>query len=186
MANSTRVAVFLPHVQWRAWIYFAIPAVIGIFFGRELFVRIDPDALKTAIAAFILIAVFLPKGKSNAHWPIWTLGIAGAIAGTAGMLIGAVNPTIAPFFLRANILKERLIASVSTCQMLIHLLKVIAFGTLSFAFNDYWQLILWLGGAVILGALLGKRLVGKLSERMFTLIFKGSLIVIAVKLLIWG
>lgn len=182
-SNTTRLALFFKHIQWRIWIYFFIPAVMGILFGAQIFQAVDKDLLRKAIAGFILLAVFLPRPKGGKAWPREVFVLAGALAGTLGMLVGAIGPAIAPFFLHARILKEKLIATKAACQASVHLLKIIAFGTLGFSFQAHAGLIAVLIAAVILGTPLGKAILKRVPEEKFVLLYKTALLLVAAKLL---
>lgn len=186
ISNSTRVVMFIRHVQWKVWALFSLPAIIGILVGRQLFAAIDPEYLRYLIAVFILIATYLPKPKGDKAWPHWPFLIAGTIAGTLGMLVGAVGPIIAPFFIHTKLLKEKMIATKAVCQATVHVLKLVAFGTLGFSFGEQGTLILSLGAAVIVGTYMGKRLLRHVSEPLFIRLVKVALTLIAVKLLVWG
>ena len=186
ISNSTRVILFIRHVEWKVWALFSLPATLGILVGREIFAAVDPQYLRYIIATFILIATYLPKPKADKAWPFWPFLLAGAIAGTMGMLVGAVGPIIAPFFIHAKLLKEKMIATKAVCQATIHVLKLIAFGTLGFSFGEHGTFILALGAAVILGTYLGKRLLHHVSEPLFIRLVKIALTLIAVKLIVWG
>lgn len=186
ISNGTRVLVYLRHVQWKVWALFSGPAVIGILAGRQLFAAIDPEHLRYILGIFILIATYLPKPKGGEAWPLWPFSIAGAIAGTIGMIVGAMGPIIAPFFLHAKLLKEKLIATKAVCQATVHVLKLIAFGTLGFSFTEHSWLIGALGAAVIVGTYVGKRTLQHISERTFVILVKIALTAIALKLLFIG
>lgn len=185
ISNGTRTLVYLKHVQWKVWALFCVPAVLGILLGREIFLVLDRDWLRIGMALFILITTFLPKPKGGQAWPLWPFAIAGAIAGTLGMLVGATGPIIAPFFLHAKLLKEKLIATKAVCQSTIHILKLVAFGTIGVSFQDLSALILLLGAAVIIGTFLGKKLLHRISEQTFVYLVKAALAVIAIKLLVY-
>lgn len=186
ISNSTRVTLFIRHVQWKVWALFTLPAMLGILLGRELFAVINPQYLRYVIAAFIVIAAYLPKPKAGKAWPYWPFLIAGTVAGTMGMLVGAVGPIIAPFFLHAKLLKEKMIATKAVCQATVHVLKLIAFGTLGFSYGVHSPLIISLGVAVILGTYLGKRLLHHVSEPLFIRLVQVALTLIALKLIVWG
>lgn len=186
ISNGTRVLLFIRHVQWKVWALFTVPAVIGILAGRQIFQALESDSLRYIVAIFILATTYLPKPKKGSAWPLWPFAIAGAIGGTLGMLVGAIGPIIAPFFLHTKILKERLIATKAVCQASVHVLKLIAFGTLGFSFGDQAGLMVSLGAAVILGTYLGKKVLKHVPERLFIILFKIALTIIALKLLLIG
>lgn len=182
VSNSTRLILFFKHIQWRIWVYFFLPAVAGILFGTHLFQQIDKEILRRGIAVFILVAVFLPRSAKGKPWRKELFVLAGALAGTLGMLVGAIGPVIAPFFLHTRILKEKLIATKAVCQASIHLLKIIAFGVIGFSFQTHASLIAILCVAVIVGTRLGKTILKHVPEEKFVLLYKAALLIVAVKL----
>lgn len=186
ISNGTRTFVFLRYVEWKVYGLFVVPAAFGIFFVRMFFAAIPPHYLRILIALFIFMTLLLPKSQKGRVWGRWTFSVAGLAAGTLGMIVGAIGPVIAPFFLHTRILKERLIATKAVCQATVHLLKIAAFGTLGFAYMQYGGLILFLGVAVLLGTNIGKVLLEKMSESFFILLYKIALTAIGIKLLLEG
>ncbi|MBI4223417.1 MAG: sulfite exporter TauE/SafE family protein [Deltaproteobacteria bacterium] len=183
VSNSTRLILFFKHIQWRIWLYFFLPAVAGILFGTQIFQAVDKELLRKGIAVFILLAVFLPRARGGKPWRKEVFVLAGALAGTMGMLVGAVGPVIAPFFLHTQVLKEKLIATKAICQASIHLLKIVAFGIIGFSFQTHASLIGILSLAVMAGTPVGKAILKRVSEEKFVLLYKTALLLVALKLI---
>jgi len=68
----------------------------------------------------------------------------------------------------------------------LHMAKIPAFLPLGFDYAAHWPLLAGLVVAVIVGTALGKRLLGKMSERFFLVLFQGVLAIIAVVLIVNG
>ena len=64
-----------------------------------------------------------------------------------------------------------------------HAVKVILFALLGFSFASYWQLILGMSVAVIVGALLGTRLRYRIPEALFRRILKWALTLLALRMI---
>ena len=71
------------------------------------------------------------------------------------------------------------------CMTAQHLLKVVAFGVLGFAFGPYVVLIAGLIAFGFLGTIAGKRLLMKIDEALFKKVLNAILIVLSLRL-IWA
>jgi uncharacterized membrane protein YfcA len=101
------------------------------------------------------------------------------------LTVGAVGPLIAPLFARRAFIKEHLIATKATCQMLSHIIKLPAFALLgTFALGELGGLALPLVLIVIPGTIIGSRLMRYVSPRAFTLMYQVALVVAGAKVLI--
>lgn len=182
VANGTRTLAYLSHVNWRGLGLFLVGAVPAPFLVAPLVVRADPDFVRLLMAGFLLLAT-VPGwlGRIRLHGPAGMV-LAGTIAGGAGMVVGATGPLIAPFFLRDEWSKETVIASIAVSQTMSHLLKIVAFAGHGFNLLDQWALLLPMSAAVIIGTLLGRRLVGVFDERGFRLAFNVILLLLAARL----
>jgi uncharacterized membrane protein YfcA len=76
------------------------------------------------------------------------------------------------------------VATHAACMTAQHLLKVIAFGLLGFAFGDYLGLIAGMVAFGFLGTLAGGRVLMKIDERRFELVLNAILVILAARL-IW-
>lgn len=187
-SNSTRLIVFLKHVRWRIVAWFGLAAAPGAALGATVVTAVPDAWLTGGIGAFILVATHAPKAKTARPGGLeraWIFAPVGLAAGFLGMLVGATGPLIAPFFLRENVLKEELIATKAFCQAFVHLWKLPAFMAIGFDYGEYTGALALLVAMVIVGTLVGKRLLNKVSERLFIVLIKTALTAIALKLLLY-
>ena len=187
-SNSTRLVVFFKHVKWRIVMWFGLSAAPGAYLGARVVSAAPEEWLTLGIGAFILLATHVPRptrprgGDLRRAWIFAPVGLA---AGFLGMLVGATGPFIAPFFLRENVLKEELIATKAFCQAFVHLWKLPAFMSIGFAYGEHTTTLATLVTMVVVGTLVGKRLLHRVSERLFVVMIKVALTVIGAKLLVW-
>ena len=187
-SNSTRLLVFLKHVRWRIVGWFGVAALPGALLGATVVTSIPDVWLTLGIALFILVATHVPRPKRPRGGEVkraWIFAPVGLAAGFLGMLVGVTGPFIAPFFLRENVLKEELIATKAFCQAFVHLWKLPAFMAIGFSYGEHTTLLVVLVLMVISGTVLGKRLLHRVSERLFVRLFKIALTLIALKLLLY-
>ncbi len=184
ISNSTRTVVFIKQVRWRIFLSYILPLTIGIWLGTEVWTE-QLGWFKPFIGAFILL--FLLSRKYVQHLrnlPLWSFAPLGAVVGFLTIYVGATGPLIAPFFLRDDMNKEQVIATKAACQTWGHVLKIPAFLSLGFNYQPHISLLVGMSVAVIVGTLLGKKILGKFSKEAFTLAYQIVLALIATYLIV--
>ena len=111
--------------------------------------------------------------------------VVGAISGLTTVFIGATGPLIAPFFLKGKLTKENIIANKAICQAISHIGKIPLF-IIFFKFNYFTELevLIPLTIAVFIGTNFGKKILQLILEQIFRKLFKGTLTLISIKLII--
>ena len=139
-----------------------------------------------SIGLYIITATFLPKPKVvQGRDGIRGFTLIGFASGTAGLMVGATGPLIAPLFARRNFVKERLIATKAACQMLTHALKIIAFWMLGTVDLGHFSLLLvTMTAAAVLGTFLGRRILKHVSPAVFVVLYRVALGGAGLKVLI--
>lgn len=184
-SNFTRTLVFLKHVVWRIFLVYALPMVAGVYGATLIWSGEKLGWFKPVIGVFIL--AFLIWRRLNIKFrniPNPWYAAVGLVAGFATVFIGATGPLIAPFFLRDDCDKEEIIATKAICQSWGHALKIPAFLALGFDFTPHWSLLALLIAAVVLGTVIGKKLLGKLSREFFTVLYQSVLALLALYLIV--
>jgi len=195
ISNLTRSFVFRHHLR-RDIIYQYFPgAILGLslsaliilaliaFFQVESAKEIKIDFLKSLIGIFILWFLFGKQNSLKTDQPHFFS--VGTLSGLCTVFIGATGPLIAPFFLKGKLTKENIIANKAICQAISHLGKIPLF-ILFFEFNYFSALgvLVPLTIAVFVGTNVGKQVLRFIPEEVFRILFKGALIIIAIKLII--
>jgi uncharacterized membrane protein YfcA len=143
--------------------------------------------LKIVVGLYVLVAPYVRLGRRSASSIADGRGftLIGLVAGAMALTVGAVGPLIAPIFARRDYVKERLIATKASCQMVTHLIKLPAFVLLgTFTLASLWTLALPMAATVIPGTLLGKRLLRHVSPGVFRIIYRAALLVAGAKVLL--
>lgn len=148
------------------------------------------DALRLAIGLFVIVATWrrrwLLLGFDPDRIPERPrFALVGAGAGALGPLVGATGPFIAPFFLGLGLTRHELIGTKAACQATGHLAKMILFGAAGFAFLDYAGPTAAMALSVVAGTWLGTRLLDRLDDDRFTLLYKVTLTLVAIRL-VWS
>ncbi|MGY8780187.1 MAG: sulfite exporter TauE/SafE family protein [Fidelibacterota bacterium] len=195
VSNGTRVTVYRSHIHKNIFKKFIAGLIPGLFLSAGLVfaliqyynvssaAELKIDFLKPLIGIYIIWFLYLrKKGKSVSDKAFLWMG---GLSGLATVFIGAAGPLIAPFFINRKITKENVIATKAACQFFGHLGKLPIF-IFMFDVNYLNQgtLLFPLFIAVYFGTKFGKRMLGKLPESTFRLLFKGALTLIAIRLIV--
>lgn len=184
ISNSTRFLLFFKHIKWRIILFFLIGVLPGAFIGIYIFKLLDKDLIKLLMGIFIVVVIYLPKSKKEKKSSFSNFLPIGFFSGLIGIFFGAIGPFIAPFFIRKDVIKEELVATKAACQSISHIIKISLFGFIGINIFPYWNILLYLCLAVILGTILGKNLLTQLSDVVFKRIFKVLLTIIALRIII--
>ncbi|QQR91405.1 MAG: sulfite exporter TauE/SafE family protein [Myxococcales bacterium] len=183
ISNFTRVMVFLRHVYWKIFFIYAPSLIPGITLAAYLWSGSKLDGLKPFIGLFILAFLYWRHHKRKfKQLKLWVFVPVALITGFLAIFVGAIGPFLAPFFLRDDLEKEQIIATKAICQMWTHIFKIPAFLAFGFPYQDHVPLLLTLVACVMMGTLLGKRLLSRIPQHVFIRLFEGVLGVLALYL----
>ena len=188
-SNGSRSVVQRKHVRWGLFWRYAILLLPAGFLSLFLAGYIDPNVLKGLIEVFVLIATWkrrwltlgvAPKPE-NANRTFFILG---GFAGLLNVIVGAVGPLIAPFFLGIGLERQAVIGTKAVCQMAGHIAKIVLFGAAGFAFWRYLGFYALAIPLVFAGTWVGSRILDQVNETVFTWLFKSALTVISTILIV--
>lgn len=182
VSNFSRTVAYVRDVEWSAAGWFLVGAVPAPFVLAPLVAWVNPDAIRLALAVFILLILF----------PRWLRGLrlggrggfvlAGVFGAGFGAVLGATGTLVGSLLMRADWPKKTLIGTLAMCMVLAHGLKIAAFSAFGYGVFDYWRLLLPMAVAVVIGTVVGRQLVGLFSEVVFRHVFRLILAVLAAKL----
>lgn len=194
-SNTTRTYIFRKHIKKNIVNKFLVGSFLGAFlsaiiifflikfFGVSSASEIKVDFLKPIIGFFIIWYLFLKGPKKEKENQSFIK--VGGISGLASVFVGATGPLIAPFFLNSRLTKENIIVNKAACQMITHFTKIPLF---IYFFNvnyiDEYSILIPLILSVYLGTNLGKKILSFIPERIFKILFKVCLTMIALRLIV--
>ncbi|MGH2463765.1 MAG: sulfite exporter TauE/SafE family protein [Candidatus Limnocylindria bacterium] len=188
IGNGSRVVINRDAVDRRIVGWFALGGVPAALIGGFLFAAAPLDALTRIIGAFLLVSVAWrhlgprPGGALGAR----AFTAVGAFFAFASALVGSVGPLMAPFFLAAGLVKSAYIGTEAAATVVMHVAKLVAYGTAALLTAATVGIGLLMAPAMIVGTLIGKRIVDRLPERVFLAIIEVVLIVVGLVFLIGG
>ena len=195
VSNTTRTFIFKDYLKKYIIKDFLMGAILGLCFSGIIILilihyfnvssanQIKIDFLKPIIGIFILWYLYLKPSKKEKKKSSFIK--VGFISGFCSIFIGATGPLIAPFFLKENLNKENIISNKAICQMISHLGKIPLF---IFLFNvnyfSEYRILVPLIASVYFGTYFGKKILNLIPEKTFLILFKITLTLISIKLII--
>ena len=181
-ANVGRAAILRADIDWRAFVYFAVGAIVGVAIGGSIVVTLPADILRTGLALFILYMVWGPKLRfvGSGHAIVVAMGLVSSIL---TMFFGATGAFISSLLNRRGYDPRGLVATHSTCMVAQHTLKIVAFGVLGFAFAEWAGLMALMLLSGFAGTYLGSRILDRLPAEVFSKGLKAILTLLAINLL---
>jgi hypothetical protein len=188
VGNGSRVVINRDAVDRRIVGWFALGGIPAALIGGFLFAAAPLDALTRLIGAFLLASVawrHIRPRPSGALGPR-TFTVIGAFFAFASALVGSIGPLMAPFFLAAGLVKSAYIGTEAAATVVMHVAKLVAYGTAALLTAATVGIGLVMAPAMIVGSLIGKRIVDRLPERVFVAIIEVVLVVTGLVFLIGG
>lgn len=179
-SNSGRLAVLFEHVAWKAAPAFVLGAVIGAGTGGSIALSLPPAMVKIGVGVFILLSIY-------ARMPQFGRGagvVAGLVSSFLTMFFGATGPFVAAHVRSLGLERMSHVATFACLMSVQHILKVVAFALLGFAFGPYVPLMAGMIATGFVGTLVGRWVLKRGSEGNFQLMLKIVLTLLAARM-IW-
>ena len=181
-SNASRSIFGWRFLRWEFVLAFIAGSVIGGGIAASIAREINLEYTPLFIAAYILFTVWGPPLKFKRP-PPGEFIVIGAMQTGLSMLVGATGPMSQAALIARDLKRDALVVSSALMTTVTHMVKVILFALLGFSFASYWQLILGMSVAVIVGALLGTRLRYRIPEALFRRILKWALTLLALRMI---
>jgi len=184
-SNGGRVIIQRRHLVRPLLLWFALGSLVGISLGASVVVNIPDWLAKWALTLFILWSIY--RKKTNAatrrHGKTYFV-LGGAASSFCTMLVGATGPLVAALLAHTGLTRQALVATHAACMVIQHGMKILAFGTLGFAYAQWGPLIAAMIASGVAGTWVGTRVLDKLPEEAFRLGFKIVMTLISLHM-IW-
>ena len=184
VGNSSRVIfnrseLVLPVVGW-----FSIGAVPFAILGGLAFAA-APLAILTRLLGAFLIAVVVWRQLPisllrTTPMPIRGFAAVGAISSFISAVIGTVGPLMVPFFLAYGLMRGSYISTEALSTVIIQVVKLGTYTGAAAMTVTALLAGLAIAPLMIVGTLVGKRILHGVSDRVFVLIVEGTMVVAGV------
>jgi uncharacterized membrane protein YfcA len=176
-SNGGRAWFNRDHLQWSVIVRFSLGAVPLAVVGGLLLAHAPLAPLKRLLGVFLIAVVVWRRRQPHPAPPPDNAFIAvGAASGLGSALLGSVGPLTAPFFLAKGFTRATFIGTEAACALLMHAAKVGAYGVSELITARVLLLGAAMTPATLAGAWVGKRVVARISDRVFVLLVELGLV----------
>jgi uncharacterized membrane protein YfcA len=183
-SNGGRVWFNRVDVQWRIIRWYALGAIPFALGGGLLFAYAPVELLKRLLGALLIATVVWRRVRPNRSKPGERAFITiGGAAGLGSSLLGSAGPLAAPFFLAYGLVGSAYIGTEAAASLVIHLTKIIAYGTGSLVSTKVLLLGAVLAPAVTAGTWAGKKTLLRMSGRLVVAVTEVGILVAGILLL---
>jgi len=181
-SNTGRAVIMRRHLSTGVFAAFGAGSLIGVSLGGLIAVDLPPAGVQIGVGAFILWSVLAkpPAFLAQSGW------LAGTVSSFLTMFFGATGPFVAAYIKTLGLDRMTFVATHAACMTAQHLLKVLAFGLLGFAFGPWIVLICGMVACGFAGTVVGKRVLMRINDKLFGRVLNAILIVLAVRLILVG
>jgi len=180
-SNGSRALFARRAIRWEYTGGFLAGAVVGGGLAAQVVGRMDLTYAPLMIAAVILYNVWGPKlelgGGRRGEF-----ALVGAIQTGLGMLAGATGPLGASNLYRKALSREAQVATNAVFMSTTHVVKILMFAAIGFAFAPYLSLIGGMIAASVAGSLAGTYVRQYVPEMRFKVVLKWLLTVLAIRI----
>ena len=185
-ASISRVWMLWEHLAWPIIIRFALLLPFGVAIGLWLFTGLGADRIQILIGCFVLFTLALRhlKVMKGREFPLWAFVPLGFVTGVLNMIVGVIAPILSVLVIRKDLAKEQVVGTLGFFSLVGNFFKIIGFTLVGFSFAEHWVAIVCMVPAAVLGARLGRSLLGRVNEKMFLIVFQITLAALAAKLIV--
>ncbi len=186
------VAVWLyrAHAKWAHVVRLMPWTAAGVLLGYVAMDWIDDRQARVLIGVIILVMVSIQVWRRMRAKPgelgdhgAWFAPTVGVLAGFTTLVANAAGPLMAIYLLAMRLPKMEYVGTAAVFFLLLNVFKVPFMVNLGLITIDSFGLNLMLAPAVFLGALLGRRLLPKINQKLFENLALGLSGVAGIRLL---
>ena len=170
IGSISRAYVHKDTIDWKVVSYFAAGSVPIALIASFIFVSINSTVIVRILGGMLILMVIYSRlpGWKSFRLPLWGFVPIGSATGFISGLFGIPGPFATVFYLSYGLGASAYIATSSVGYGLIQLPKIFVFGIDGLFTIQSASIGIGLGIISILGAYLGKMILGRIPEKVFT------------------
>jgi len=186
-ANGLRSFLSWKQINYKVMVSYALLIAPGCYLATLLFAYVNPAVIKLIVGSMILLSAY-PKLEFISKTPsLKAFSILGFFSGFLSMFSGAVGPLVLPFFNKLNLSREGSIGTKSCSQLILQIIKIIAFAHMTdLSFIEHQSVLMILITGTIIGIVLSLVALKKVTDHQLDKFVMGLMIVIGGKIFFEG
>ena len=185
MGNIAKMFSWWRSVHWRAFLAYSIPGAIGAALGARTLLILPPNVAETALGLFFIgmIPIHRMLEARGISIGLFGMALAGGIIGFVSGIVLSTGPISIPVFAAFGLSQGGLISTEAASSLVIGIGKIVTFhqgGALELPAILKGVLI---GAAVMVGTLIGRSVLLRMSADRFRLALDAMLLVAGLSML---
>lgn len=188
VGNLSRVGLNWRLIDRKVVGYFLLGALPAAVLGSWLFTRLPDAGLLRLLGAFLIGSVIWRYWRRHQRpgFPASRFALVGALFSVISGVVGSAGPFLAPFYLSYGLVKGAFIGTEALGTAAMHVAKIVTYQSLGAINPGIWPRGLLLAPVMILGALLGKRVMDRLPAALFVRVVEIAILAFGLWFLIRG
>ncbi len=179
--GTARVALMWRYILRDTVLPFTIGAALGALAGAQIFVTLPTTLLQGILGVFIVTVTWLPHlGRFGPERGRFAL--LGAAATFLGIFVSATGTLVSPFVAASSPDRRNHSATLAVLMTIVHIMKIIAFGTLGVGLGAYLPLVAAMITTAALGSFAGRAVLDRMEESWYRIAFKIVMTILALRL----
>lgn len=188
-ADIMAVLYYRRNCQWHILLGLVPHVAVGLGLGY-LVLHLAPDihfekVIGATILAMLLLDLLLSETARRHFRGRLITGITGAVAGTASMVANAAGPVFGIYLLQMGLNKAEFVGTRSWFFLVINVAKLPLAANLGLVTPQSLSLNLAFLPIIIIGAVLGYKVLGYINIRLFRILIRLAVLVAAIRLILF-
>lgn len=181
-SSITRAVLFRQYIDWTIVRPFLLGSFIGAMAGARIYVELPAELIATAIAALMLVAIWLPRvsWRPRLGHPWLAVGFGHALLST----LFAYGALFQGVMLHTQLRRREIVGTMAGCLVGMSGFKIAGYAVNGFDYAPYYRVIVACALVSVVGSWLGKRLADRVSEHLFRMVYRVLITLTALRL-IW-
>jgi uncharacterized membrane protein YfcA len=170
IGTALRFGLLRRHVKWRVVRSFGISSALGGLTGAVLQTLASSRALEMVFGALLILAGIseLTGWMQRVHWGRTAAWVAGTLSGVLGGLVGNQGGIRSAAMLGYDVPKEAFVATATAIALFVDAARLpVYLLTQGREISLIWPLVLIATAGVVLGTLVGRQVLARLSQAVF-------------------
>jgi uncharacterized protein len=187
VGTALRLALIREHIDRKVLVTFGITSAIGGLAGALLHTWLRSVVLSYVLGALLVFAGLMGVTRLGEHMRFGrTAGwIAGALSGILGGLVGNQGGIRSAALLGFNVSKESFVATATAIALLVDVFRMPVYAATQYrGLVSAWPAMLLATVGVVIGALAGKPLLGRIPERSYRMTVSAIIFALGIWMLV--
>jgi len=186
--TALRFSLIRQHTDHKVLWSFGVTSAIGGLIGALLHVWLRSMMLSYILAALLVFAGVMGMTGLAQHMRFGrkTAWVAGGLSGAFGGLVGNQGGIRSAALLGFDVKRDAFVATATAIGLLVDVFRMPVYAVTQFSqIASQWRLMLAATAGVVIGTLMGKKLLGWIPERSFRLIVAAIILALGIWMLVY-